>query len=142
MNDTDRIIVSIALITLFALVIWRFRIVPRLMAIHLGPKKALAEWEYRLEELLQEHARSCLHVAAVEVELFELIQRMPPTFVHPVLNGIRLGHSVEQALTKKAVELGLYPVEQPKEDAEVIALAATGTAPMEWRGGRLVPRRK
>jgi hypothetical protein len=142
MSEADKIIVTAILLVALAFIVWRSRFI-EVSAKLLGPKakRDLGAWEYRLEELLQEHSRSCLHVAAVECELFELIQRMPQTFVHPVQNGIRLGHAVEQALLRRAEELGIYKAEQKPAEVIPLAAAANEGSGMSWDGGRLVPRR-
>mgnify|MGYP001328452564 FL=1 len=112
MTEGQRLVVSLILVlTLLGLVSWVIRITgPRLTAALLGPKqwRDLAAWEERIETLLQEHTRACLHTAAVESELASMVKDMPAGFIHPVQRGIRFGYAYDVALRRKAVELGLF----------------------------------
>lgn len=144
MNDWTRFLLSSFLFGLFAVVVWRARIVPRVTRAFLGPKNVrdLIAWEDRIEELMQEHTRTCLHKAALECELFQLIDRMPATFVHPVEQGIQFGHAVEQSLRLKAEQLGIYKPEGASETEARAEIVPLPKAPdHEWKGGRLIPRR-
>lgn len=84
------------------------------------PPQRFAAWMARVEALAAERVRCALASADVEVQLAEMVGKVPADFDGAVFAAARLGHAVERAALDEAVRLSLV---RP-EDAEAIRRGA------------------
>jgi hypothetical protein len=142
-SEELRVGITVVLILAFVFLVFFTSAPERVATMFLGPKnrRDLREWEKYTEQLLAEHQKTIIRLGSLETEIASVLPSMPAGFIHPMKRGIRFGYAYEQALRRKAEELGIIDSDtldfEPEEPPGVSLVQATDSKPPSmWDGGK------